>query len=135
VENQAVMVSDTTVWVDYSKGVHTKETRILRNEIERGEVIVTDVIIMEFLQGIRDDRDYADGRALMNAMYYRPFWGKRHMEQAAANYRALRKQGITIRSPNDVVIATFCIENDYPLLHNDHDFDHIEQHLGLKVAR
>jgi predicted nucleic acid-binding protein len=46
----------------------------------------------------------------------------------------LRKQGITIRKPNDVLIATFCIENGFTLIHNDRDFTPMEQYLGLHVA-
>ena len=33
----------------------------------------------------------------------------------------------------DSLIATFCIENDYQLLHNDSDFDGYEEYLGLQV--
>jgi predicted nucleic acid-binding protein len=72
---------------------------------------------------------------LMDGLVYRPFRGKRNMERAASNYRQLRKKGITIRKPNDVVIGTFCIENGYPLLHNDQDFDYIEKLLGLQVVK
>jgi hypothetical protein len=42
--------------------------------------------------------------------------------------------GITIRNTIDCLIATFCIEEDHVLLHNDRDFDAFEQHLGLQVA-
>jgi len=130
-----MIVPDSGVWIDYYNRVRSPQVDRLKVEMADSQIVVTDVIIREFLQGIRDDRAFADARKLMNMMKYRPFWGKHHMEQAAANYRALRKLGVTICSPNDIVIATFCIENDYPLLHNDHDFDHIEQYLDLKVAR
>ena len=33
----------------------------------------------------------------------------------------------------DSLIATYCIENNVPLLHNDSDFDGYERHLGLQV--
>lgn len=45
---------------------------------------------------------------------------------AASNYRRLRASGITIRKTIDVIIATFCIENEHELLHNDRDFQHFE---------
>ena len=53
--------------------------------------------------------------------------------QSACNYRALRKKGVTIRKTIDNLIATYCIENDHELLHNDSDFDGYEEHLGLRV--
>ena len=52
--------------------------------------------------------------------------------KSADNYRKLRKKGITIRKTIDVIISTFCIENDLELLHNDKDFFPFEKHLGLK---
>ena len=42
--------------------------------------------------------------------------------------------GVTPRSATDVPIATFCIEEDHELLHNDRDFDFMAKHLSLKVA-
>ena len=51
--------------------------------------------------------------------------------KASENYRTLRKKGITIRKTADVIIATFCIEHDLPLLFSDRDFDPFVKHLGL----
>jgi predicted nucleic acid-binding protein len=39
--------------------------------------------------------------------------------QAAKNFRALRRLGVTVRKTIDTVIATRCIESGYDLLHND----------------
>ncbi|MBD2624906.1 twitching motility protein PilT [Anabaena variabilis FACHB-164] len=47
------------------------------------------------------------------------------------NYRFLRKRGITIRKTADVIIATFCIEIQNPLLFSDKDFLPFVEHLGL----
>jgi len=54
---------------------------------------------------------------------------------SAQNYRKLRAAGVTVRKTIDVMIATFCIENDHTLLHADRDFDPMEMHLGLRVLR
>jgi predicted nucleic acid-binding protein len=54
--------------------------------------------------------------------------------QAARNFRALRRRGITVRKTIDTVIATRCIEDGYSLLHNDRDFDSFAKHLGLRVV-
>ena len=56
------------------------------------------------------------------------------MAQAAVqHYRDLRSHGFTVRSAIDVLVAAFCIENDYSLLHKDRDFDAFERLRGLKV--
>jgi len=54
--------------------------------------------------------------------------------KSAENYRALRKKGIRIRRTTDVIIATFCIENNVPILFSDKDFKPFVQHLGLQSA-
>ena len=51
--------------------------------------------------------------------------------KSAENYRALRKKGITIRKTADVIIATFCIESELPLLFSDRDIDPFVKFLGL----
>ena len=55
--------------------------------------------------------------------------------QSARNYRLLRRKGITVRKTIDSLIATYCIENEHDLLHNDNDFDGYEKHLKLRVVR
>jgi len=54
--------------------------------------------------------------------------------RAARNYRMLRDLGVTIRKTADLIIGTDCIERGHALLHDDRDFDPMEQHLGLRVA-
>jgi len=54
--------------------------------------------------------------------------------QAARNFRALRKAGVTVRKTIDTVIATRCIESGYDLLHSDRDFEPFVKHLGLRVV-
>ena len=59
--------------------------------------------------------------------------GKEQAVQCVDNYRLLRKKGVTVRKTIDVIIATYCVTNNLPLLHSDKDFNPIEKHLNLKV--
>jgi predicted nucleic acid-binding protein len=59
--------------------------------------------------------------------------GKDIALQTAANYRYLRKKGITIRKTNDMIIGTFCIVNGFKLLQNDKDFIPLAKHLDLQL--
>ena len=54
--------------------------------------------------------------------------------KAAANYRLLRRRGITIRKTIDVIVGTFCIERGHALLHSDRDFEPMERYLGLQTV-
>ena len=54
--------------------------------------------------------------------------------RSARNYRWLRRRGITVRKTIDCLIATFAIELNIPLLHDDRDFEPFAEHLGLRVV-
>ena len=53
--------------------------------------------------------------------------------KAAANFRSLRRRGITIRKTNDMIIGTFCLEHGHVLLQQDRDFLPMAEHLGLTL--
>jgi len=55
--------------------------------------------------------------------------------QAAAIYRRLRSEGITIRKTNDCIIAATALEHGCALLHNDRDFVPIASHFPLELIR
>ncbi len=126
-----MIVADTSAWIDYVKGVKALHTDLLDDELEHSRVITGDIIITEFLQGFREEKDYQMAKLMMESLEYHDFLGKDNAIQAAQNYRKLRKSGITVRKTIDVMIATFCIENGFELIHNDRDFDPMEEYLGL----
>jgi len=130
-----MIVADTSVWIDYVNGVVTPQTNILDIELENRRVATGDLIIVEFLQGFREDKQFQEAKDLMDSLEYYDFVGREMAINAAQNFRKLRKMGITIRKTIDVLIATFCMEYGFELLHNDRDFDPIEEVLGLRVKR
>ncbi len=130
-----MIVVDTSVWIDYVNGINSEQTEILHDALEHTRIITGDLIITEFLQGFRSSKDLTKGRRLMEALEYRDFVGKEIAIKAAEHYRTLRKNGITIRKTISVLIATFCIAHGYALLHNNRDFDAMEEMLGLLVLR
>ena len=92
-----------------------------------------DLLVVEFLQGFREDKDFESAKEIINSLIYFDMLGKDIALKSALNYRCLRKKGITIRKTADIIIGTFCIERDFLLLHNDKDFEPMEKHLGLRV--
>jgi predicted nucleic acid-binding protein len=130
-----MIVVDTSVWIDYVNGMNSEQTEILHHALLHTRIVTGDLIITEFLQGFRSAKDHAKGRQLMEELEYHDFVGKELAVKAAENYRALRQNGIMVRKTIDVLIATFCIEHGYWLLHNDRDFDAMEEFLGLLVLR
>ncbi|ADY12521.1 type II toxin-antitoxin system VapC family toxin [Sphaerochaeta globosa] len=130
-----MMVVDTSVWIDYVNGVRTAQTDILDRELKQDRVVTGDLIIVEFLQGFRDNKQFQQARRLMDSLEYYDFIGKDMAIKAAQNFRLLRKKGVTIHKTIDVLIATFCIEHGFGLLHNDKEYEQMEKILGLRVRR
>ncbi|MBU0934215.1 MAG: PIN domain nuclease [Spirochaetes bacterium] len=130
-----MIVADTSVWIDYVNGVVSAQTNLLDAELAHERVATGDLIIAEFLQGFRDDKQFQQAKDLMDSLEYHDFVAKELAVCAAQNFRKLRRSGITVRKTIDVLIATFCIEYGYELLHNDKDFDPMEELLGLRVKR
>ena len=130
-----MIVADTSVWIDYLRGIDAPHTNALDDELQNNRIITGDLIIVEFLQGFRNEKDYSEAKNIMDALEYRDFVGRDIALKATQNFRILRTSGITVRKTIDVIIATFCIENNFPLIHNDRDFDPMEQYLGLKIRK
>ena len=70
----------------------------------------------------------------LQALSHNEMFGKDRVSQCADNYRSLRKKGITTRKTADVIIATFCIDNQIPLLFSDRDFLPFTEYLNLISA-
>jgi predicted nucleic acid-binding protein len=128
-----VVIVDTTVWVDYFQGVENPETEWLNTELDRQRLGLTDIILCEVLQGVRDDVVAKEvERRLLNLEVF-DTGGVAVAREAARNYRALRSRGHTVRKTIDCLIATFCLRGQHSLLHRDRDFDPFEQFLELSV--
>jgi len=130
-----MIVADTSAWIDYFRGVSAPHTDLLDKELQTNRVVTGDLIITELLQGFKNEKEYAKAKSLMELLDYRDFVGKAIAFKAVENFRNLRSKGVTVRKTIDVIIATFCIENGFQLIHNDRDFDPIEIYLGLKVKK
>jgi predicted nucleic acid-binding protein len=128
-----LVIVDTTVWVDYLNGFDTRYTVWLDEQLERQRLGLTDLILCEVLQGIRDDKQAARVREELLEFEILTMGGIALAVTAAQNYRLLRARGRTVRKTIDCLIATFCLLNDHELIHNDRDFDPFEQVLKLQV--
>jgi predicted nucleic acid-binding protein len=129
-----VILVDSSVWVDYFRGVDTSEADKLDTFLGVEQIITGDLILTEVLQGFVSEREFNQGRKLLASLPTIPLVGEEIAVQAARNFRKLRSLGITIRKTIDTLIATSCIEKEISLLYSDRDFDPFVQHLGLRSA-
>jgi predicted nucleic acid-binding protein len=126
-----MILVDSSVWIDYFNGNDTPQTLTLDNLLGVELLGVGDLILTEVLQGFRADADYRTAKKVLNSLTLFNMLGYEVAIKSADNFRALRKQGVTIRKTIDVIIATFCIENGHSLLFCDKDFIPFVDYLGL----
>jgi predicted nucleic acid-binding protein len=129
-----VIVVDSSVWIDFFNGVSTPEVDRLDALLGVTPLAIGDLILVEVLQGFRNERDVATARQLFRSLALLPLLGGSNPWKAAENYRQLRRKGITVRKTIDGIIATACIEANLPLLFSDRDFQPYVEHLGLVAA-
>jgi predicted nucleic acid-binding protein len=129
-----LILVDSSVWIDYFRGVSNRPAEMLDQLLTQEPLEIGDLILAEVLQGFSDDRAFDYARKLLTSLTVVELGGQGIAIQAARNFRALRRLGVTVRKTIDTIIATNCIVNGYILLHNDRDFDLFADHLGLRVA-
>jgi predicted nucleic acid-binding protein len=127
-----VIFVDSSVWIDYFRGIATKETELLDELLGVEPIVIGDIVLAEVLQGFKSDRDFNQAKKLLTSLVMVDVLGHEIAIQAARNFRSLRERGITVRKTIDTIIATYCIENDLALLHSDRDFDAFVEYMNLR---
>jgi predicted nucleic acid-binding protein len=132
-----MLVVDSSVWIDFFNGAPSPARATLRRLLGDGdtEIVVPDLVLFEVLRGFRDERHYLQAESLMLTLTVESTGGAALALKAAQHYRSLRAAGITVRSAVDVLVAAFCIDRGYALLHADRDFDAFEATRGLRAWR
>ena len=128
-----MVIVDTTIWIDYLQGISNPETDWLDTELDRQRLGLTDIILCEVLQGVRDEAEAKNVERHLLKLEVMETGGVDLAREAARNYRTLRSRGYTVRKTIGCLIATFCIREQHLLLHRDRDFDPFERLLDLSV--
>ncbi len=129
-----MLVVDSSVWIDFFNNAEHPAVEQLSLMLDHGEVrlVVPDLVLYEVLRGFRHEAPYRAARRLLESLTVEGTASADLALAAAQHYRSLRAQGVTVRSPIDVLVAAFCIERDYALLHRDRDFQAFEDLRGLR---
>jgi len=138
-----MVLVDTSVWVAVFSKPHRRKPGVDINDATVGvrpdifeqphniedivdfdEICTCQPIIQEVLQGFRHERDFRVAKDSMLALpsVESPMEMSTYVE-AASLYRTARKQGLTIRSSIDCLIAMCAIKHNLTVLHCDRDFD------------
>ena len=123
---------DTSVWINFLNGAGGPHVRVLKSALSSEQIVVGDLVLTEVLRGLKDERSAREVQRFMEKGLVVSFVGHANAVEASALYRRLRAAGVTVRKTVDLWIATWCIENGVPLLHQDCGFTAIARHeLGL----
>ena len=128
-----IVLVDTSVWINFFKANETTSSLFFKNNLSNIIIATCPIIVQEVLQGIVSDKDFRYINSYLNTLTRLIENSYELAEEAAKLYRELRKKGITVRKPNDCLIATYAIRNNIALLQDDKDFRLIAQHSKLKV--
>lgn len=129
-----MILVDTSVWIEYFNG-HEEDEKVqkLVDALNQGkDIYMTDLILTEILQGIKDDNKYV---VVKNSLLTLKFVHATNFDtyiHASDIYRNCRKNGVTVRKTVDCLIAAVAIENKLELLSKDNDFMNISKCEDLK---
>ena len=129
-----MILVDSSVWIAQLRGKTTPATIKLAAAAAQEPLLIGDLILLELLQGARNEAQAARIERALRQYSVVPLLGADLASRAARNYRKLRELGITVRKTADIIIGTFCIEHRHALLHDDRDFAPMQKHLGLEVV-
>ncbi len=130
-----MILVDSSVWIDFFNGKITPKTDWLDSALGNQPILIGDIILTEVLQGFQNDKDFKTAKSLLLDFPVMEMLGQELAIKSALNYRRLRKRGVTIRKTIDVIIGSFCISNNFSLLHDDRDFYPLEKYLNLKAVQ
>ncbi len=126
-----MVLVDTSVWIDFFNSKENEKVLQLKEAISNNEdIAIFGVILTEVLQGIKNKKEYELVEEIFESLSYLEM-SKNIFIDAANIYRNLRKTGITIRKPVDCMIASVAMNYKIALIHNDKDFEPIEEKLNL----
>lgn len=121
---------DTSAWIELLR----RPQRLSLDELRgSGEIVTCLPVIQEVLQGIGDERAFADIRESMLA------WPRvddpmtlHVIDRAVQIYRQARRLGLTVRSSVDCLVAASALAHDLTVVHCDRDFGAIARVTGLR---
>lgn len=125
-----MLLIDTSVWIEVFR---RRDPLDLQAVAAISEWVTCLQVVQEVLRGFRDERAFGAARESMLAipMVESPLRREVFLE-AASLYRAARREGLTVRSGVDCLIAVCALRNDLEVLHRGRDFDALARVSALR---
>lgn len=127
-----MVLVDTSIWIETFR---SRPTLRLEDHVDFEEVVTCLPVIQEVLQGFREEGAF---RIARNSMLALPIvespLAVEVVEEAVALYRTARRQGLTVRSSVDCLIAACALRHGLMVLHRDRDFPLLARVSGLQQS-
>lgn len=121
---------DTSVWIASFRRLDPLR---LEAHVELDDVVTCLPVVQEVLQGFRDEAAFRVAReAMLSLQIVESPISVSLIVEAAALYRAARRQGLTVRSSVDCLIAACALRHDLEVLHRDRDYPALARVSGLR---
>lgn len=115
-----MVLVDTSVWIEVFRRVRPLD---LEAVVARDEIVTCLPVVQEVLQGFRDDGAYRLAReALLSFPLVESPLGADVFLEAADLFRTARRNGLTVRSSVDCLVAACALRHDLEVLHRDRDY-------------
>jgi predicted nucleic acid-binding protein len=131
-----LILIDTSAFIEFLNRTGSREDQIIEKLIANDdEIAIPDISLTEVLQGIRDEKEYADVKTSLLTFPILSLTDTNSYIAAADLYRKCRKKGATVRNTVDLLVAQISIEHKATLLHKDRDFEAIAKISDLKLHK
>ena len=118
-----MILADTSVWVTSSRNKASVENAELLALIDSDELAITEVVMAEVLQGAKNESDFRELSATIDALHFFETTPATWSKAARLSYELKSKGMITPLA--DLVIAVVALENDLTLYAVDGHFDRV----------
>ncbi|MDP1898928.1 MAG: PIN domain-containing protein [Rubrivivax sp.] len=92
-----MILVDTSVWIDYLRGVSTPQADKLDALLGAAPLAIGDLILAEVLQGCSTDREFNAVNRTLSSLELINLGGLEVAVEAARNFRRLRALGFAVR--------------------------------------
>lgn len=124
----ALILVDTSIWIRALRSKRSPEARELDRLIELDQVVITDLVAAEVLQGTKTDADFEELEDKLDALHFYHA-DEEAWQRAARRSFDLKRNGL--KTPlSDLVIAQVALDNDLTVYAVDEHFDRVD---GLKI--
>ncbi|MEO8604675.1 MAG: PIN domain-containing protein [bacterium] len=128
-----MILVDTSVWIEVFR---RRQPFDLEAVTDVDDLVTCLPVVQEVLQGFGDEQAFRVAREAMLALpiVESPLRAETMLD-AVALYRSARRQGLTVRSSVDCLIAACALRHDLEVLHRDRDYAALARVSPLRQRR